>query len=43
MTGNINNLEIIDSQDNTKSHPWRKCPIGKHLVREHIVHVWKKE
>lgn len=20
-------------------HPWRKCPLGKHLVREHIVRV----
>jgi len=30
--------KISDTQGN-KIHPWRKCPIGKHLVREHIVHV----
>lgn len=28
----------LDSEDK-KVHPWRRCPIGKHLVREHIVHV----
>lgn len=22
-----------------KTHPWRKCPKGKHFVREHTVHV----
>jgi hypothetical protein len=22
-----------------KAHPWRRCSIGKHLVREHPVHV----
>ncbi len=22
-----------------KAHPWRICPIGKHFVKEHIVHV----
>src|SRR5579872_918061 len=25
--------------DDKKNHPWRRCPVGKHLVREHIVHV----
>jgi hypothetical protein len=22
-----------------KAHPWRRCSMGKHLVREHIVHI----
>lgn len=22
-----------------KAHPWRRCPIGKHLVREHLLHI----
>ena len=37
MTESVNNLDV-ESQD-PKAHPWRKCPIGKHLVREHLVHV----
>src|SRR3990167_2063390 len=27
-----------DNQDK-KAHPWRICPIGKHFVREHVVHI----
>lgn len=22
-----------------KAHPWRRCPIGKHFVREYSVHI----
>jgi hypothetical protein len=22
-----------------KIHPWRRCPIGKHLVREHPLYI----
>lgn len=40
-----NNLEEIikDTQEqNTpddKVHPWRICPIGKHFIKKHIVHI----
>ncbi len=35
-----NNDVILNTvDDGSKAHPWRKCSIGKHLVREHIVHV----
>ena len=30
--------ELSFIEDN-KIHPWRKCSIGKHFVREHITHV----
>jgi hypothetical protein len=26
-------------QSDDKIHPWRKCPRGKHFVKEHTVHV----
>lgn len=30
---------LASSDDvNTKAHPWRRCAIGKHFVREHITH-----
>ncbi len=37
-------FSIMSSNDHPtkpdkKTHPWRLCPIGKHLVREHTVHV----
>jgi hypothetical protein len=32
------NLELCSDSD-TKIHPWRTCPIGKHLVREHSLHI----
>ncbi len=22
-----------------KAHPWRRCPIGQHFVKEHIIHI----
>ena len=31
-------FEIANNPDK-KVHPWRRCGRGKHLVREHIVHV----
>lgn len=32
---------ISKSSDNEdkKAHPWRICPMGKHFVREHVVHI----
>jgi hypothetical protein len=34
------NLENSDARaPEKKAHPWRRCSIGKHLVREHPVHV----
>jgi hypothetical protein len=27
------------SNPEEKAHPWRRCPIGKHFVREHSVHI----
>src|SRR5258708_7080335 len=26
-------------QTNNKAHPWRRCPIGQHHVRTHMMHV----
>lgn len=34
--------EITDTTNNPirdKIHPWRICPIGKHFVKKHIVHI----
>ena len=42
------NIEIVDDVlDDTKQqnkseekiHPWRICPIGKHFIKKHIVHL----
>lgn len=35
------NSETVEHLDNSekKVHPWRRCGRGRHLVREHIVHV----
>lgn len=30
--------EISEKQEK-RAHPWRICPIGKHFVREHTVHI----
>lgn len=30
-------MEAGDHED--KAHPWRRCPKGKHFVKEHSVHV----
>jgi hypothetical protein len=29
----------IKNDPNTKAHPWRICPIGKHYVRTHSEHI----
>lgn len=29
---------IINTKNDEKSHPWRRCSIGKHFVKEHILH-----
>lgn len=34
---NEENENTVD--ENKKVHPWRRCGRGKHLVREHVVHV----
>lgn len=28
---------IEPQNDSNKAHPWRRCPLGKHFVREHSV------
>lgn len=28
-----------DTVEEKKVHPWRKCQAGKHLVKEHIIHI----
>lgn len=33
-----NKSDIINSSDE-KAHSWRVCPVGKHFVQEHIVHI----
>lgn len=35
----IESLESVRSITNEKAHPWRICPIGKHYVRTHILHI----
>jgi hypothetical protein len=37
MSGIIDtNLSNIQDK---KAHPWRICPIGKHYVKEHLIHT----
>jgi hypothetical protein len=35
--------EVLTPKNSTdvkpKAHPWRHCPIGEHLVREHLEHI----
>lgn len=35
----IETSEAIINPDGDKIHPWRICPIGKHFVKKHIVHI----
>jgi hypothetical protein len=35
----LNNKIDSSNASDTKVHQWRKCGKGKHLVREHVVHV----
>ena len=43
MIATQNNLDEISKNeivsDDDKIHPWRICPIGKHFVKKHIVHI----
>lgn len=34
-----NNVNTNDEAVDEKIHPWRICPIGKHFVKKHIVHI----
>jgi len=34
-----NNETVAETGQNTKIHPWRLCPLGKHYVREHREHI----
>lgn len=35
------NSDVVEHphDSDSKVHPWRRCSRGKHLVREHVVHV----
>ena len=35
----VEDLELFNFADEDKVHPWRVCPIGKHYVRAHVLHV----
>lgn len=44
MTTNQTDLDVINETElsddiKNKMHPWRVCPIGKHYVRTHILHI----
>lgn len=44
MTKINTNLDVLKqdseiSSDDNKAHPWRICPIGKHYVRTHTLHI----
>jgi hypothetical protein len=30
--------QVINDTDE-KAHPWRRCPMGKHFVKEHKIHI----
>jgi len=32
-------ISVPRNDSNMKAHPWRRCPLGKHFVREHKVNV----
>lgn len=27
------------NSENKKAHPWRRCPMGQHFVKEHVIHI----
>src|SRR3990167_5633286 len=27
------------NSETKKAHPWRRCPLGQHFVKEHIIHI----
>ena len=35
----IEDSESVSVATNDKAHAWRICPIGKHFVRTHILHI----
>jgi hypothetical protein len=44
MTDNQSDLDVMEGFESPnavddKVHPWRICPIGKHYVRTHVLHV----
>jgi hypothetical protein len=41
----ISTIAIPSTQDSEtqKAHPWRRCSIGQHFVKEHIIHVKPSE
>jgi hypothetical protein len=45
MADNLPDLDVMEDLEpshtttNKKSHPWRICPIGKHYVRTHSLHI----
>lgn len=39
ITNDLEDLIEDTKQSDDKVHPWRICPIGKHFVKKHIVHV----
>ena len=32
-------MEDTEQQIKEKIHPWRICPIGKHFIKKHLVHI----
>ncbi len=34
--------DITHTKNDNKSHVWRRCSIGKHFVKKHILHGTKK-
>lgn len=34
--------DIINLNNDDKSHPWRRCAKGKHFVKEHLLHGTRK-
>lgn len=35
----LSKSEELEVPSGTKAHPWRFCPIGKHAVRSHPLHI----
>ena len=45
MANDQSDLDVIEefkthnAGTDGKAHPWRICPIGKHYVRTHVLHI----
>ena len=39
ITNDLEDIIEDTTQSDEKIHPWRICPIGKHFVKKHIVHI----